>query len=102
MSEIRTCEQYVLSQLADREQQIESLETKLDVLTATLESAENTLKEYNRLKEILVSYSEVRTFGAENKRYLSIEINDYGASKDDFELARKLLDMNTDTGKEDK
>ncbi len=42
--EIKTCEQYVLAQLQDAHEQIESLEAEIESLKKDLEEAANTIE----------------------------------------------------------
>lgn len=46
--EIKTCEQYVLAQLRDAHEQIESLESEIESLKKDLEAAANTIERMNR------------------------------------------------------
>ena len=46
--EIKTCEQYVLAQLRDSQEQIESLELEIESLKKDLEEAINTIERMNR------------------------------------------------------
>ena len=46
--EIKTCEQYVLAQLRDAHEQIESLEEEIESLKKDLEEASNTIERMTR------------------------------------------------------
>lgn len=46
--EIKNCEQYVLQQLADAHEQIESLQMEIESLKKDLEEAVNTIERLNR------------------------------------------------------
>lgn len=46
--EIKNCEQYVLAQLQDAHEQIESLEMEIESLKKDLEEAVNTIERMNR------------------------------------------------------
>lgn len=46
--EIKTCEQYVLAQLRDAQEQNESLELEIESLKKDLEEAINTIERMNR------------------------------------------------------
>lgn len=46
--EIKNCEQYVLQQLTDAHEQIESLQMEIESLKKDLEAATNTIERMNR------------------------------------------------------
>jgi len=78
MAEIKTCEQYVLNRLQEKEDTNIYLKSNLECLQ---QNYDRLHKRMEKIKEILHTYGEVRTFGDDNKKYMVIEINEYKDSE---------------------
>lgn len=90
MSEIKTCEQYVLARLQELENENSQLKYEMDEQANTLTSA---LLDTKAMIDVLNKHAVIHTFGDDNKKYLSIEIDGYGKHQDDFKAVCKLLSI---------
>lgn len=89
--EMKTCEQYVLARLQEVENENSQLKYEMDEQNKSLiETLENT----KAIVDVLKANAEIHTFGDDNKKYLTIEIDGFGAHQDDFEAVCELLSLN--------
>ena len=89
MSEIKTCEQYVLARLEDAEKENEQLKEEQILYTDLLMQTQKAL-------DVLKKYAVIKSFGAHNNKYLTIEIDGYGESQSDFETVCEALKIGKD------
>ena len=90
MSEIKTCEQYVLFKLQELEYENEQLKIEQEHHTELLQESLSLFK-------ILKNYASVSAFGPDKKKYLNIEINGYDDEADDFKTICKALQISEES-----
>ena len=97
MSEIKTCEQYVLARLQELENENTQLKYEQEEYNRMLEEQRQkhikVLGDIDMFIRIIRKYAEILTYGDEHKKYLYIDINEYGESSSDFYAICELLQI---------